>query len=260
MKSVALKAYPRNLTRRSGVRKLRAQDRVPAVIYGRKIQARNLELELKELEDVIHGSASENILVDLAVVGEDDGKRLALVQEVQHHALSGDVLHVDFHEVGENEPVTVTVPVEAIGEAEGVKTGGGILEHVLFKLKVRALPKDLPEIVRVDVSHLKMGEAIHIGEIQAPPGVAILGNKNISVFAVAAPLTEAQEAEAEAAAAAAAGEPEMIREKKDEEGAEAGPEKPGEKKEKGEKPEKPEKSPEKAEKGAEKAAKPEKKK
>jgi len=111
------------------------------------------------------------------------------------------------------------VPVDSVGEALGVKTGGGTLEHVLFKLKVRGLPKDLPENLVVDVSHLEIGQAIHIGEIKAPPGVEILGDKHISVLSVAAPISEAEEAAALEAATAPVGEVEMIKEKK-EEGAE----------------------------------------
>src|SRR6266851_5185118 len=190
MKSVALKAFPRTLARRAGVKKLRASGRVPAVIYGRRTTPQNLEIGLNEIEDLIHHSVSETILVDLAVEGGSQGQRLALVQEVQHHPLSGRVLHVDFHEVAENENVTVTVPVETIGEAAGVKTGGGVLEHVLFKIKVRALPKDLPELFTVDVSHLEIGQALHLGDIKAPPEVEILGDKKISVISVAAPRTE----------------------------------------------------------------------
>src|SRR4029077_13903564 len=120
------------------------------------------------LEDLIHHSLSENILVDLAL---DTAKHLALVQEVQHHPLSGKVLHVDFHEVSATEKVTVMVPVETVGEAAGVKTGGGVLEHVLFKLKVRALPKDIPEQIVIDVTSLELGKSIHLGEITAPEGV-----------------------------------------------------------------------------------------
>src|SRR4029077_2897041 len=163
-------------------KKLRTSGRVPATIYGRQTKPLNLELVGKELEDLIHHSISENILVDLAV---DKAKRLALVQEVQHHPLSGKVLHVDFHEVSATEKVTIMVPVETIGEAVGVKTGGGVLEHVLFKIKVRALPKDLPEFIQVDVSKLEIGQAVHIGDIQPPPGTEILGDKHISVIAVA---------------------------------------------------------------------------
>jgi large subunit ribosomal protein L25 len=128
------------------------------------------------------------------------------------------MLHVDFHEVAENEKVTIMVPVETSGEATGVKNGGGVLEHVLFKIKARALPKDLPEFISVDVSNLEIGQSIHIGDIKAPEGVEILGDKHISVIAVAAPISEAQEAAA-TEAAGAAGEVEMIKEKK-EDGAE----------------------------------------
>jgi len=184
------------------------------------------------------------------------------VQEIQHHPLSGQLLHVDLHEVSETEKVTVMVPVETTGEALGVKTGGGVLEHVLFKIKVRCLPKDLPEVIEVDVSHLEIGQSMHIGDIQATPGVEILGDKNISVISVAAPITEAQEAAVlEAAAAAAPGEVEMIKEKKEEGEAAAAPAgKAGEKApaaKAGEKAPAPEKTAEKAapaEKGAEKKA------
>ncbi|EEF61300.1 50S ribosomal protein L25/general stress protein Ctc [Pedosphaera parvula] len=221
MKSVALNAFPRVMARRGGAKKLRDSGRIPAVIYGRQQQAQNLEVNSKDIENLIHHSVSENLLVDLAVKDDSRPKRLALVQEVQHHPLNGKMLHVDFHEVAENERVTIMVPVEATGEAVGVKTGGGVLEHVLFKIKVRALPKDLPEVIAVDVSNLEIGQAIHIGDIKAPEGVEVLGDKHISVIAVAAPLTEAQEAAAAAEAGAGTAEVEMIKEKK-EEGAEAG--------------------------------------
>ena len=134
---------------------------------------------------------------------------------MQHHALSGKVLHVDFHEVAATDKVTITVPVEAIGEAAGVKSGGGVLEHVLFKVKVKALPKDLPEILEVDVSKLEIGQSIHLGDIPVPAGVEIIGDKHITVLAVAAPITEAEETAA-AAASATPGEVEVIKEKKDE--------------------------------------------
>ena len=175
------------------------------------------------MEDLIHHSVSENLLVDLTVKDDARPKRLALVQEIQHHPLTGKVLHVDFHEVAENEKVTVLVPVETVGEAEGVKTEGGVLEHVLFKVKVRGLPKDLPEQIMVDVSHLKIGQAIHLGEITAPANCEFVGDKQIPVIAVAAPRTEEEEAaEAAAAAEAVPGEVEMIKEKK-EEGEEGAP-------------------------------------
>jgi large subunit ribosomal protein L25 len=245
MKSVPLKAYPRTQTRRGGVKKLRDSGRVPAIIYGRQDKPQNLEINAKEIGDLIHRSASENLLVDLSVENDARAKRLALVQEIQHHPLDGKVVHVDFHEVAENEKVIIQVPLETVGEAAGVKNSGGVLEHVMFKLKVRSLPKDLPEQIVIDVSHLELGKAIHLGEIKAPAGVEIIGDKSMPVVTVAMPRTEEEEAAATTTEAVAAGDVEMIKEKK-EEGEE------GEAPAKGEKGAKPgEKAPAKgAEKGA----------
>jgi len=223
MKSVPLNAFVRSVNGRAEVKKLRDAGRVPATIYGRLNKPENLELVARELSDLIHHSLSENILVDLAV---DKTKRLALVQEVQHHPLNQKVLHVDFHEVAENETVTVMVPVETTGEAVGVKTGGGVLEHITFKLKVRALPKNLPEQILIDVSALEVGKSIHLGEIKAPEGVEIMGKKSTTVVAVAMPKTEVEAAPVEGAAPVA-GEVEMTKEKKDD--GTAAPAKAGEK-------------------------------
>jgi len=212
-------AFPRELSKRLGVKKVRSNGRIPAVIYGRHNKPQSLEVATKDLEQVIHSAHSEILLVNLAL---DKANRLALVRDIQHHPLSGKMLHVDFQEVAENEKVPAMVPVETVGEAAGVKTGGGVLEHVLFKVKVRATPQDLPEVINIDVSNLQIGQSIHIGEIQAPSGVEIVGKKEAPVVAVAAPLTEAQEAAATEAGAAAATQPEMLKEKK-EEGAAAKP-------------------------------------
>jgi large subunit ribosomal protein L25 len=219
MKSVTLNAFPRSLGRRAGAKKLRATGRIPAVIYGGKgNKAQSLEVSAKEFEDLIHHSVSENLLLDLVVKDDARPKRLALLQEVQHHPLSQGVVHVDFHEVSETEKVTIMVPVETVGEAAGVKNAGGVLEHVLFKLKVRALPKDLPEQIIIDVAHLELNRSVHIGEVKAPEGVEIIGDKHIPVVSVKPPRAEEEVAVAEAVPAA--GDVEMIKEKKEgEEGA-----------------------------------------
>ena len=228
MKSVSLTAYPRTVIKRGGVKKIRTGGRIPAVIYGRHNPPQNLEIVDRDLENMIHHSASENVLLDLKVEGDARAKRLALVQEVQHHPLSGKVLHVDLHEVSETEKVTIMVPVEPVGEAVGVKSSGGVLEHVLFRIKTRALPKNLPEIIHVDVSHLEIGKSITLGDIKAAEGVEFIGKKEIVVLAVAAPIAEVAETAA-ADGAVAGAQPEMIKEKKDEAGTAAPAAKAGDK-------------------------------
>lgn len=213
MKSLKLKVAPRTQTRRKGSKALRSAGLIPANIYGKSVAPQNVEIDSDAFIELINSAHSEIVLVDLEVSG-DSNIRLALVQDVQHHPLSGEVLHVDFHEVKDDEMITIRIPVESTGEAEGVKSSGGTLEHVIQKLRVTALPKDLPDQILVDVSGLAVGQAIQIGQIQAPAGVTILGDKHLRVFAVAAPTTEVEAAPA--AAAAESKQPEMIKEKKEE--------------------------------------------
>lgn len=220
MKSVALTAYPRTLSQRAGVKKLRSTGRIPAVIYGRQGKPQNLEVSYEAFKEAVRKAASDILLLDLNIEGDAKPKRLALVQERQYHVLSGKLLHVDLHEVAENEKVTMLVPVVPAGEPAGVKNGGGVLEHVLHKVKVRSLPKSLPESLSVDVTPLEIGQAIHLGDIKAGEGVEILGDKHLTVLSVSAPQAEIVETPAATAAAEpAAGDVEMLKEKK-EEGAE----------------------------------------
>ena len=103
----------------------------------------------------------------------------------------------------------------------GVKTGGGVLEHVLYKVKIRALPKDLPEAIVVDVSNLETGRSIHIGELEVPAGVEVLGAADLVVLACAAPKVEAEPVEEGAVAEPGTADVEMIKEKKEEGGEQA---------------------------------------
>lgn len=201
MKSVPFAAETRTKTKRPGSKELRADGRVPAVVYGSKSEPRNLQIEAKAFHNLVKHSVSEAILVDLSVDGGDAD--LALVQEVQHHPLSGEVLHVDFQRVTNERKVVVTVPIETKGEAKGVKLGGGVLERVLHKVKIRALPKDLPEFLEIDVSDLDVGQTIHVGEITAVEGVEVLGSKSIPVLSIAKSRA-ARAAQNQAAAAAKA--------------------------------------------------------
>jgi large subunit ribosomal protein L25 len=129
-------------------------------------------------------------------------------------------LHIDFQEVKATEKLRASVPVRPVGEPAGVKTGGGILEYVMRELHVECLPKDLPEVIEVNVEKLEIGQSIHVGDMVAPPGVALLDDKNQTVFLVVAPITEEELAAMTEAAATPAAEPEVITAKK-EEGEEA---------------------------------------
>lgn len=183
-----LSARPRPEAGSNAVKAVRTRDAVPAVIYGASVQPQNLEINRREFEILLSHAAGESILVDLSV--EENGQsvnRLALVQEVQHHPLRGDILHVDFHAVSANETIEASIPVEPVGEADGVKNFGGILEIVVRELTIRCLPQDLPEVLHVDVSPLKVGDAIHVKDLVLPKGVEAILDGGVTVLSVAPP-------------------------------------------------------------------------
>jgi len=223
-KRLGIKAKVRSEIGGRRPRRIRASGRVPAILYGSGT-AQALELNGREIAEALHGSSSESVLVDLMVEAEGGAttKKMALIREVQHDPLRDTIEHVDFHQVEENKKLRVEVPVHEIGEAVGVRTGGGILDHALRTLRVECLPKDLPERIDVDVSALEVGQSIHVGEVKLPAGVAVLNAKELPVFMVLLPTVEE---EVKPGAEGAPTEPEVIREKKDVEGeAAAVPEK-----------------------------------
>jgi large subunit ribosomal protein L25 len=212
-KQQKLAAQKRETVGRSAVNKIKQQGLVPAVIYGAKEEPMKLTLNAREIGTLLSRATSEHVLVDLEIAdGASKSSRLALIQEVQHHPLKRNVLHVDFHAVRADEKLHAEIPVEPTGEADGVKNFGGILEINLHSVEVECFPKDLPEIIIIDVSRLGVGDAIHIKDLQLPEGVTVRGDGELTVVRVAAPTVEIEPV---AAATVAAASPEVIKEKKD---------------------------------------------
>jgi large subunit ribosomal protein L25 len=210
-KQVKLPAERRASTGRSAVRKLKARGLIPAVIYGGKEKPEPLQVTRRDMSALLSHASGENILVELEIEGESKNL-LALVQEVQHSPVGGDILHVDFHSVSMDEVIEAEVPVESIGTAEGVKTYGGLLEQNLRLLEIECLPSDLPDKITVDVSAMNIGDSIHVREIPLPSGVTTRVQPDLTVFSVLAPTIEEEPVAAEAAITA----PEVITGKKEE--------------------------------------------
>jgi large subunit ribosomal protein L25 len=220
-KQVKLKAEPRTDAGRSAARKLRARGLIPAIIYGGNNKPQPLQVAAREINAMMSHASGENVLVELEIAGQDSS-RTALVQEVQHSPVGGEIRHVDFHAISMDEMIEAEVPLEPIGTAVGVKTFGGLLEQSLRALAIECLPGDLPDRITVDVSQLNIGDSIHVRDIQLPSGVTPKVQPDLTAFSVVAPVVEEEPAVVEAEVAAA--EPEVITEKKEEgEGAAPAP-------------------------------------
>jgi large subunit ribosomal protein L25 len=212
-KQVKLKAKPRTNVGRSAVRKLKARGFIPAVIYGGKVKPQPLQVAARDVNAMMSHASGENVLVELEIVGEKSS-RTALVQEVQHSPVGGEIRHLDFHAISMDETIQAEVPLDPIGTANGVKNFGGLLEQSLRALAIECLPRDLPDRITVDVSALNIGDSIHVRDIQLPSGVTAKVPLDLTAFSVLAPVVEEEPVVAVAEAAAAG--PEVITEKKEE--------------------------------------------
>jgi large subunit ribosomal protein L25 len=210
---VKLKAQKRTVVGRNAIKKIKKEGLVPGVIYGSQAEPMALQVESRALTNVLAHASSEHVLVELEITdGSQSTNRLALIQEVQHHPLKRQLLHVDFHAVSVTEKIVSEVPIEAVGEPVGVRTFGGLLEYSLRSLEVECFPQDLPDIVRVDVTNLNIGESFHVRDIPLPFGVEALTDADLTVVSVVASRVGEEVVEAVEAPAA----PEVITEKKGE--------------------------------------------
>ncbi len=202
-KPQTLKADERARTGSGVLKQMRREGFVPSVIYGGGSENVNVKIDAKTLRDMLNNAASDSILVNLDLEG---GKtQLAFLQDVQHNALSGEILHVDFLAVDEKTEISATLPLELAGEPAGVKAGG-VLEQMLYSLEVRCLPNDLPETLSSEVSEMNIGDILHIGDLTLPEGVKATLNDDV-VVAIVAKTRVSQSEEAAADEAEAAAEP-----------------------------------------------------
>ena len=191
-------------------RMLRREGLLPGVFYSRGEEPIPLTLNLEYIRKATE-RLRENQIVSLEI--DRDGKKFkkpAIVKEIQVDYLANALLHIDFQQIALDEKLTAMVPLISIGESIGVTRDGGILEHILREVEIECLPTDLPESIEVDVSELTVGATIHVSDITAIEGVEILTEPTLSIFALAAPITEEEvapeEIEEEEAAAEGEGE------------------------------------------------------
>jgi large subunit ribosomal protein L25 len=167
-KPQTLKATERARTGSGVLKQMRREGFVPSVIYGGGTENKNVKVDAKELKDMLNHAASDSILVNLDIEGSSP--QLAFLQDVQHNAISGEIVHVDFLAVDEKTQIHATLPLELVGEAIGASRGG-FLDQMLHSLEVTCAPKDLPENIQAPVEHLDVGDVLHVGDVTFPEGV-----------------------------------------------------------------------------------------
>ncbi len=191
--------------------KLRAQGKVPAILYGPKVKNLNLEIDLKEF-DKVYNEAGESSLISLDIGGQKE-KFLVLIHDIQINALTEKPIHVDFYQPDLKKEVESTVPLVIEGEAPVIKELGGTLIKKISDIEVKALPQDLPREIKVDISNLKtFKDNIVVKDLSVSSKVKILKDPEEIIITVSAP----QKVEEELEKPIEEKEPELVKKEKEE--------------------------------------------
>ncbi len=204
MAEVSLVAEARRLTGSAAARRLRAEGKIPAVLYGHGIDPQPLTVNRKDLRAALAHEAGLNALFALEVEGT---RHLAMARQLQRDAIRRSVAHVDFVIVRRDEIVSVEVPVHLVGEALAVEHADGMVEQQMFQLAIEAKPADIPSAIEVDITNLTIGEAIRVSDLVLPEGVTteVDGDDPVVMGQTTRMAVEEEEEEAADGAEAASG-------------------------------------------------------
>ncbi|HEY7915527.1 MAG TPA: 50S ribosomal protein L25 [Acidimicrobiales bacterium] len=196
MPEVTLAAEAGRQTGSSSTRRLRAQGKIPGVVYGHGSDPIPVAVGAREFQIAMSGEAGLNTLLSLAV---GKGSYLTLARDIQRHPFRNVVTHVDFQIVRRDEVISAEIPINLVGEAVEVHHGDGVVDQQLFTLAIKAKPSDIPPSVDLDISGLTIGGSLHVSDITVPGGVELESDPEATVVAGQPPrvqITEEEEAEA----------------------------------------------------------------
>ena len=191
--SVRLNAWSRSTSGKGAARRLRRGGQLPAVVYGRRAEAESLALDTPELTRLLSRIHAATTVIDLEVDGGEP--RPVLIREIQRHPYRPQLLHVDFFEIRSDVSIRVQVPLQLMGTAAGVEMGG-MMQQLRYEVEIECLPGEIPSGFEIDVSELDIGDAVHVGAVDAA-GLTVLDDPGEMICAVLPPALEEVEEEEE---------------------------------------------------------------
>ena len=180
-------------------RQIRMAGRIPGVVYGPETDPIPVSVEEREFRTAMRHASSGSIL-NLSLDGKETK---AVLREMQRDPVTSRVLHIDFHAISMNKPIHVAIPIHFVGTPVGVKVDGGIMQATMREIEISCLPINIPEHLEVNVSELRIGDSIHVGNVSIP-NATILADAQRTIVVISAPTVikaEATAVEAEAALA-----------------------------------------------------------
>jgi large subunit ribosomal protein L25 len=191
---------------KNAARRVRVAGKIPAVVYGAGQESVAVAVDPRVITKILHSDSGHNTIFDLNVEGSAVVK--AMIVDWQREPIKGHLLHIDLKRIAMNKSMRVSVPIQLVGIPVGVKSQGGILEHVLREVEIECLPTDIPSHLDVDVSGLELHGVIHVSDLPHSGSIKFLGDEHATVAHVTAIKEEVVVAEAVVAAPA---EPEVAK-------------------------------------------------
>lgn len=196
MATQRLTAEARTGTGKGAAKRMRKAGRIPAILYGKGQDAVSISLGGRDIFHLLSTPGATTNVLELEIdEGGKNQKKNVLIRKIQKHPFREEVLHLDLLEVAMDQELSVMVPIEVIGESKGVKEGG-ILELKRRELEVVCLPGKIPHTIAIDITHLGVGDSVHVEDIAPPEGVQIPFESNYAILSVVAPAVEAAPEEA----------------------------------------------------------------
>ena len=204
MAEITLTATTGRSTGTRNSRRLRAEGRVPGVVYGLDRDPVAVSVDWKELRTALITDAGVNVLIDLEVEGEGEAQ-LSIIKEMQRHPIRQSVEHVDFLLIRRDQEISVDVPIVLEGEPTEVTNNNGLIEQLVQSLTINAKPGSIPDQITFDISGLTIGDTITVGDLALPSGVTtdVDTDEAIVIAQQSRAAMEVEEADAEAAEAGA---------------------------------------------------------
>ncbi|OPA81038.1 hypothetical protein BVG16_01455 [Paenibacillus selenitireducens] len=191
--NMSIQAKNRSQVNRSGLRQLRAEGRIPCIVYGKHIDARMIHISNRELQQWLKQGDSGVLELDMP----DQGKIPVLLEDVQRDPVTQNVLHADFQHVKMDELVRTKISVEFSGKAAGVKVGG-VMQIQGSQIEVEGLPGHLPAFITADVSHLGIGDTLLVEHLNLPKEIHVISSSEELLVSIVAPRLEQLDENAEA--------------------------------------------------------------
>lgn len=210
MEEQTIEVQPRENVGKNFNRRLRAIGQVPAVVYGDGKEPVKIQVEERKIERLLKAAGGGNAVFLLKLAGTQQSRH-TMIRELQADALTGKMIHIDFQRVNMDQKVRVSVPIEIIGEAQGVRNEGGLLDFISREIEVECLPGDIPAHVSLDVTELHVGQHVEAGELELPEKVTLLEEPERVIVSIAVKrVAEVTHEEEEGLLTTEAAEPKLV--------------------------------------------------